>query len=58
MILKWFETGQIVDKRDREIQGTQVNVKVRHTMVRKIFTSKLIESDKKKHCFEKLAELD
>jgi len=41
-----------------EIAGAQVNVKIRHTMVRKIFSSSSIPSEQKKECFTKLAEFD
>jgi len=40
MIVKWFVAGKITNDRGAEIIGTDVNVGLRHTMVRKMFASK------------------
>lgn len=58
MVLNWFGKGEVTDERGRKIEGTEVNVKVRHTLVRKIFTSRHIEHEQKKRCFAILEELD
>ena len=58
LISKWFLTGKVTDAIGVEIAGAQVNVKIRHTMVRKIFSSSSIPSEQKKECFTKLAEFD
>ena len=38
-LVSWFESGLITEANGRAIQGTSINVKVRHTMIRKIFGS-------------------
>jgi len=58
LISKWFLTGKVTDAIGVEIAGAQVNVKIRHTMVRKIFSSSSIPSEQKKECLTKLAEFD
>jgi len=40
MIVKWFVAGKITNGSGAEIIGTDVNVGLRHTMVRKMFASK------------------
>ena len=57
-LMNWFESGLITEPNGRAIAGTSINVKVRHTMIRKIFGSIHLPKDKKKACFAKLAQLD
>ena len=58
LVYKWFVTGKVTDTAGVEIEGAEINVKVRHTMVRKIFASSSLPREQKKACFAKLAELD
>lgn len=58
LIYKWFVSGQVTDASGTKIQGTSINVKVRHTMVRKLFSSVHIPRAQKKECFATLAKLD
>ena len=57
-VMSWFTSGLITEQNGRAIQGTNINVKVRHTMVRKLFGSLHISIEHKKECFAKLATLD
>ena len=57
-LISWFESGQITDANGQTIQGTSINVKVRHTMIRKIFGSPHISPEKKAECWSVLANLD
>lgn len=38
LVYKWYVTGKVTDANDVEIQGTTINVKCRHEMLRKIYT--------------------
>jgi hypothetical protein len=58
LVYKWFVTGKVTDSAGNLIEGTDINVEVRHTMVRKIFSSKAIPGEHKKECFASLAKLD
>ena len=51
MVCKWFVDGKITGTDGAEIAGTNVNVQMRHTMVRKMFASKHIPRDQSKQCF-------
>ena len=55
LLYKWFNTGKVADLSGQEIQGVEIGVAIRHTLVRKMFTSVHIEKDVKKECFAKLA---
>ena len=57
-LLNWFENGLITEKNGRAIQGTSINVKVRHDMIKKIFGSPHISKEKKSKCWTMLANLD
>ena len=57
-ICSWFVSGKVLDSSGNQIQGTEVNVKTRHTMIRKIFASSKLSKDQKKECFASLAKLD
>lgn len=41
-VYRWLATGKVLDSAGKQVQGTEVNVKSRHTMVRKIFASSKI----------------
>jgi len=58
LVYKWFVTGKVTDAAGNEIEGTDINIEVRHTMVRKIFASAAIPGEQKKDCFATLANLD
>ena len=58
LVYKWFVTGKVTDENDVQIQGTSINVKGRHTMLRKIYTLTSIPMEQKKECFKSLAALD
>lgn len=58
LIYKWFITGKVTNLEASEIAGAEINVKVRHTMVRKIFSSAHIPKEQKKECFATLSQLD
>ena len=57
-VMNWFVSGLITEPNGRAIQGTTVNTKLRHTMIRKLFASPHISQEKKKECFAKLAQID
>ena len=57
-VLRWFTEGKITAADGSEYAGSSVNVKLRHTMVRKMFASKHLEFEQAKASMEKLAELD
>ena len=57
-LLSWFESGKITKANGQAIQGTSINVNVRHTMIRKIFGSPHISPKKKAECWSVLANLD
>ena len=58
LVYKWFVTGKVTDANDVEIQGTSINVKCRHEMLRKIYTLTSIPMRQKKVCFATLKALD
>ena len=58
LVYKWFNQGQVTDIDNNRIDGCTINVKVRHTMVRKFFGSSHIETEAKKEAFKKLKECD
>lgn len=41
-VLRWFTAGKVLDSKGQQVQGTEVNVKSRHTMIRKIYASSKI----------------
>ena len=45
LVYSWYLTGKVTDTTGNEIEGTQINVKIRHTMVRKIFSSTAIPKE-------------
>lgn len=57
-VYKWFTEGKVTAEDGSEIAGTSINVKLRHTMVRKLFASKHVDFEQAKECMTKLAELD
>lgn len=58
LVYKWFSSGSVCDAANNAIVGASINVKVRHTMVRKFFASSHIETEAKKESFKTLAKLD
>jgi len=58
LVYKWFVMGKVVDAAGNTIVGTNINVKIRHTLVRKIFSTSAISKESKKQCFKSLAKLD
>jgi len=59
LLYKWYITGEVTNSMGgKAIEGTEINVKVRHTMVRKFFASSHIEPEAKQSTFRMLAELD
>ena len=58
LILGWYNTGNVTDQQGAPIEGTEINVQVRHTLVKSIFTSKHIDIEVKEACLTKLAEFD
>ena len=50
-IMSWFSSGLVTETNGRAVQGANINVKVRHTMVRKLFASPHISIEHKKECF-------
>ena len=58
LVYMWFVTGKVTSISGQKIQGTNINVKVRHTMVRKLFSSVHIPRDEKKKCYATLSGLD
>ena len=58
LIYKWLVTGKATDMQDRQIEGIQINIKLRHTLIRKIYGSEHIPIQQKKECFAQLAKLD
>ena len=58
LILGWYNMGKVTDADGGVIQGTEINVQVRHTLVKSIFTSKHCTIDVKQACLTKLAEFD
>ena len=51
-------TGKVTDVAGNDIQGCDINTKLRHTMVRKLFATTCITSEQKKECFAQLAKID
>lgn len=60
-VAQWFLQGKIwLNLNDRPesaraLDGTAVNVKLRHTMIRKLFGSQHLTKELKKECFAMLA---
>ena len=51
-------SGKVTSLSGKPISGVDINVKVRHDMVRNIFKSSVIPHQNKKECFAMLAKLD
>jgi len=58
LVYKWFTLGKITNAKGKAIEGADINVKVRHTLIRKMFGTTHIPQEQKKECFAQLAKMD
>ena len=58
LIAQWFAQGKVNDSKGKTVSGAEINVKVRHTLIRKMFGTSHIAKEQKKECFAQLAKMD
>src|SRR5688572_17583478 len=58
IIKQWFDTGLVSDMDGNTLEGVEISTKHRHSLVRRIYTSRLISLEDKQKCLSQLEAID